>query len=138
MFQSITIQATVSAPIETVWACWTEPDHITKWAFALDTWEAYNSSNDLKVGGKFSTMMGAKDKSFSFEFGGVYSAVTPNELIEYDLGDGRHVKTTFEQMPDGIHITQTFDAETQNPIEKQREGWQAILNNFKKHAESHA
>jgi len=132
----ITIEATVSAPIEKVWEYWNSPEHIPKWAFADDTWEAYDAKNDLRTGGKFSTMMGAKDKSTSFEFGGVYSNVVENKVIEYDMDDKRHVKVTFEETPEGVKITQTFDPEQENPEEMQRAGWQAILNNFKKHAET--
>ena len=131
----ITITATVHAPIDKVWGYWNSPKHIENWAFADDSWEATNASNDLKVGGKFSTVMGAKDKSASFEFGGIYTAVEENRLIEYDMDDKRHVKVEFEETPDGVKITQTFDPEQENSLEMQRDGWQAILNNFKKHTE---
>ncbi len=131
----ITIETTVNAPIEKVWEYWNSPEHIEKWAFADDTWEAYDAKNDLKTGGKFSTMMGAKDKSASFEFGGIYSNVEENKLIEYDMSDGRHVKIVFEETPDNTKITETFDPEQENDPESQKSGWQAILNNFKKHTE---
>lgn len=132
----ITITATVNAPIEKVWEYWNSPEHIPKWAFADESWEAYDAKNELRTGGKFSTMMGAKDKSASFEFGGTYSNVEDHKVIEYDMDDKRHVKTTFEETPEGVKITQTFDPEQENPEEMQKAGWQAILNNFKKHAET--
>lgn len=131
----ITITVTVYAPIQKVWEYWNSPQHIPKWAFADDSWEAYDVKNDLRTGGKFSTMMGAKDKSASFEFGGTYSHVEEKKCIEYDMDDKRHVKVLFEETPGGVKITQTFDPEQENPEEMQRSGWQAILNNFKKHAE---
>lgn len=132
----ITISATINAPIEKVWKCWTDPTHITQWAFASDDWEAPNAENDLKVGEKFLTRMSAKDKSAGFDFTGVYTAVEENKLIEYDMDDGRHVKNVFEEMPDGVTVTTTFDPENENSEELQRSGWQAILDNFKKHAEN--
>jgi len=136
MSETITIHATITAPITKVWDCWTNPVHITQWAFASDDWEAPKASNDVRVGRTFSTIMSAKDKSAGFDFAGTYTAVIPNELIEYDMdGDNRHVKIVFEQTTGGVHITQTFDAETENPIEMQRNGWQSILNNFKRYCE---
>lgn len=136
MSNVITVQVTVNAPIKKVWECWNEPKHINGWAFASDDWEANALENDLKTGGTFKTIMGAKDKSASFEFGGVYSRVVDKELIEYDMADGRHVKITFQATPEGVKIVESFDPENENSEEKQREGWQAILNNFKKYVES--
>ena len=131
----ITIEATVHAPIEKVWAYWTEPQHITQWAFASDDWEAPRAENDLQQGGKFVTTMAAKDGSESFDFEGEYTLVTENKLIEYTITDGRHVTVLFETTPEGVKITQTFDPENENPEDMQREGWQSILNNFKKYVE---
>ena len=133
--QPITISTTVNAPIEKVWDYWNKPEHISKWAFASDDWMAEGKENDLRVGGKFLTTMSAKDKSASFDFEGMYSAVEENKLIEYDMSDGRHVKTAFETTPQGILITQTFDPENENTLEMQKEGWQAILNSFKEYSE---
>jgi uncharacterized protein YndB with AHSA1/START domain len=87
--KAITIQATVNSPIEKVWKFWNEPDHITKWAFASPDWHAPKAENDLRVDGTFSTTMAAKDGSFSFEFGGVYTNVEMHKAIEYTLGDGQ-------------------------------------------------
>jgi uncharacterized protein YndB with AHSA1/START domain len=133
--KTITIETIVNAPIEKVWQYWNEPEHITKWAFASDDWEAPHAENDLKVGGTFKTVMSAKDKSQSFDFGGTYTAVNNHELIEYEIGDGRKVSTTFSPTSEGVKITQTFEIEGQNSEELQRNGWQAILDNFKKHTE---
>lgn len=136
MAKAITIETIVNAPVNHVWKCWNEPEHITKWAFASDTWEAPAAKNDLRVGGSFVTVMAAKDGSAKFDFSGVYSAVKPNELIEYSMADGRKVSTGFESMGDKTKIVETFDMENENPEEMQRSGWQAILNNFKAYAES--
>lgn len=132
----ITVAATVNAPIETIWAAWTEPKHITKWNFASVDWHAPTAENDLRPGGKFSFRMEARDESFGFDFGGVYDDVKTNELISYTLGDGRKVKITFKNHEHGVKISESFEAESTNPIEMQRGGWQAILDNFKKYVES--
>lgn len=133
--KTITISAVVHAPIETVWNCWTAPEHIMNWAFASDDWEAPKAENDVRVGGRFLTTMAAKDGSFSFDFTGTYTSVDEHAVIEYDIDDGRHVSVKFDEQPDGVHVTETFAMEGENTEEKQREGWQAILNNFAKYTE---
>lgn len=135
MAKAITIEAVVNAPVAHVWKCWNEPQHITKLAFASDDWESPSSTNDLRVGGTFVTVMAAKDGSAKFDFSGVYSVVTPHERIEYAMEDGRKVVTVFESLGSKTKVTETFDMENENPEEMQRAGWQSILNNFKKHTE---
>lgn len=141
----ITVQTTINAPIEKVWDMWNKPEHIVHWAFASDDWEAPEAENDLRVGGKFKTVMAAKDnpstssgqESASFDFEGTYTDIKEREHIAYDMDEvGRHVDITFEQTPEGVKITETFDPENQNPEEMQRAGWQAILDNFRKYTES--
>ncbi len=142
MNNQITIETTINAPIEKVWESWSKPEHITKWAFASDDWEAPTAENDLRTGGSFKTRMQPKGGGEGFDFGGTYTNVKEHEIIEYDMSkapneeNSRHVKTEFKQTPDGTHITQTFDAENINTLDKQRSGWQAILDNFKKYTES--
>lgn len=133
---TITVETIVRAPIEKVWEFWTKPEHIVKWAFASDDWEAPHAENDVRVGGKFKTVMSAKDKSASFDFAGVYTNIRNYDLIEYDMSDGRHAKIDFKEISDGVKITTVFDPENENPLEMQHSGWQSILDNFKKYAES--
>lgn len=132
----ITVEATVHAPVATVWESWTNPAHITKWNNASDDWHTPWSKNDLRVGGSFSSRMEAKDGSFGFEFGGVYDAVTTNELIAYTMADGRKVMVEFSAEGDATKVVEHFDAENENPVDMQQMGWQAILDNFKKYTES--
>jgi uncharacterized protein YndB with AHSA1/START domain len=132
----ITVEATVNAPIEKVWKLWSEPQHIMQWCQASDDWHVPYADNDLRDNGKFKTTMAAKDGSFSFDFEGVYTTVQPNKLIEYAISDGRKVSIKFSLQGNETKITEIFDAESQNPIEMQRGGWQAILDNFKKYTES--
>lgn len=133
---SITVEANIKSTVEKVWEYWTKPEHITKWCFASTDWEAPNAENDLRIGGKFMTRMSAKDKSVGFDFGGVYTDVKEFEYIAYVIEDGRKVEISFATSSDGVLVKETFDPETENPIEMQRAGWQAILDNFKKYAES--
>jgi uncharacterized protein YndB with AHSA1/START domain len=132
----ITIKTTVKAPVEKVWECWTEPKHITKWNSASDDWHTPFAENDLRVGGKFTSRMEAKDGSFGFDFGGTYDEVKLYEVIAYTMEDGRKVKITFGGQENETLITETFDAETTNSVEMQQQGWQAILDNFKKYTEN--
>ncbi len=132
---TITVEATVNAPVEKVWQYWIEPEHIMQWNTASEDWHTPKSENDLRVGGKFSATMAAKDGSFSFDFWGIYDVVESNRRIEYTMGDGRICKIVFSKKGDKTHIIEEFEAETQNSVEMQQGGWQAILNNFKKYVE---
>jgi len=132
----ITITTTVNAPVEKVWQYWTEPAHITKWNSASDDWHTPRAENDLRVGGKYSSRMEAKDGSMGFDFWGIYDEVKTNELIANTMGDGRKMSVHFKRAGDTTMITETFEAETMNSIEMQKGGWQAILDNFKKYTES--
>lgn len=134
---AITIEATIKAPVEKVWKLWNNPEDIKKWSHASDDWHTTHSENDLRKGGKFSSRMEAKDGSFGFDFGGVYDDVKTNENIAYTLGDGRKVQITFSGKGNETKVVETFDPESENPVDMQRDGWQAILNNFKKYVETH-
>lgn len=136
MATKITVSAEINAPIEKVWNAWTNPEDIKQWCNASEDWHAPHAENDLKVGGKFSTTMAAKDGSFSFDFAGEYSKVDHHKSIFYFMADGRTVEIEFTVDANKTTIVETFDAESENPVEMQQEGWQAILNNFKKHVES--
>ncbi len=133
----ITIETTVKAPADKVWKYWTEPTHIMQWNNASPDWHTPSATSDLKAGGKFSSRMEAKDGSMGFDFGGTFTTVIPSKKLDYILGDGRTVSITFEDQGDKTHITETFEAETQNAPEMQRQGWQSILDNFKKYTEAH-
>ncbi|MGR6342194.1 SRPBCC family protein [Priestia megaterium] len=134
-FKKITVETTVQAPVEKVWKYWTEPTHIAKWNKASDDWHTPLAKNDLRAGGKFLSRMEAKDGSFGFDFGGIYDEVKLHEVIAYTLGDGRKVEITFKDQETETEVIETFDAETGNTIELQQQGWQAILDNFKKYVE---
>jgi uncharacterized protein YndB with AHSA1/START domain len=131
----ITIETLVHAPIEKVWKLWTTPKHINAWNNASPDWTTKNAKNDLKVGGKFSCRMEAKDGSTGFDFNGVYDEVVSLEWIAYTIGD-RKVEIAFADEGGKTRITETFDPETENPVEMQKQGWQAILENFKKYTEA--
>ncbi|MFI5160439.1 MAG: SRPBCC family protein [Sphingobacteriales bacterium] len=132
----ITIEAIVNAPAEKAWEVYTNPKHVTHWNHASDDWHSPSAQNDLRPGGIFSYRMEAKDGSFGFDFGGTYDEVKPNELLSYTIGDGRTVKNVFTDQGGATKVTVAFEAENQNPVELQRGGWQAILDNFKLYAES--
>lgn len=132
----ITVQAVVNAPVEKVWKFYTEPKHIMQWNNASNDWHTPRAENDLRKGGKFLSRMEAKDGSMGFDFGGIYEEVKTNRLISYVMGDGRKATIVFAKEDKKTKVTVTFDAESTNSIEMQRNGWQAILNNFKKYVEA--
>lgn len=131
----ISVQTTIQAPIEKVWKIRTEPEHIKEWNHASDDWHTPFAENDLRVGGKFVSRMEAKDGSFGFDFGGIYDEVKFQETLAYTMEDGRKVNIIFHSSGDQTEVIETFDAEESNPAEVQQQGWQAILDNFKKYAE---
>lgn len=131
----ITVQANVRAPLASVWKAYTSPEDILHWNAASDDWHTTQATVDLRPGGDFCSRMEAKDGSFGFDFAGTYTNIIPNSLIEYSFGD-RRARVAFAEGPSGVSVTVSFDAEETNPIEQQREGWQAILNRFQKHVES--
>ena len=134
--KTITVEATVNAPVERVWEYWTSPEHITRWNNASEDWHTPHAENDLRKGGRFLSRMEARDGSVGFDFGGVYDQVKENELIEYTIDDGRKVRIEFSDDGDHATVTETFDPETTHPLEMQQGGWQAILDSFKKYTEA--
>lgn len=134
----ITVKATVNAPVEKVWDYYNSPDHVTKWNNASEDWHTPTASNNLEVGGTFSYRMEAKDGSAGFDFEGTYEQVDANAGLSYVMSDGRKVKVTFESKENNTttDVTVIFDPETENAPEFQQQGWQAILDNFKKYVES--
>jgi len=131
----ITVSTTINAPVARVWSAYTSPDDIKQWNAASDDWHTTKASVDLRVGGTFSSRMEAKDGSFGFDFAGTYTKIVPHQLIEYSFGDRVGV-VEFAPAEGGIAVRVTFDAETQYPVEQQRQGWQAILDKFARHVES--
>jgi len=135
--EKITVQATIASDAEKVWEYWTKPEHITKWNFASDDWHCPHAENDLRAGGKLTSRMEARDGSFGFDFEGVYDEIIDGKKIVYTIADGRQVVTDFENAGNATKVTTVFDAENENPIDMQRAGWQAILDNFKRYVEGH-
>ncbi len=134
--KAITVKTTVNAPAAKVWKLWTGAEHIRNWNNASDDWHTPKAVNDLRVGGRFVSTMAAKDGSASFDFEGVYDQVVENRYIAYTIVDGRKVEVKFEEHDGQTEVTETFDAENIHSREMQQAGWQAILDNFKKYAES--
>ena len=131
----ITIETTVNAPVEKAWTYWNEPAHINLWCAASNEWHAPRATNELTPGGKLNTRMEAKDGSMGFNFEGTYTEVKQHEFIAYVLGDNRKVAVQFLPSGDTTRIVETFEAESMNPVEMQKAGWQAILDNFKAYTE---
>ena len=131
----ITVSTTINAPIEKVWSAWTTPEDICNWNAASDEWHTPNAINDLRVNGTFSYRMEAKDGSMGFDLNGTYSVVEHHERIDHFFEDGREITTHFNSNGDTTEVTEAFDAETMNPVELQQQGWQAILDNFKRYVE---
>jgi uncharacterized protein YndB with AHSA1/START domain len=131
----ITVETVIKAELNKIWDAWNNPADIQQWNAAQDDWHTPRSSVDLREGGRFLSRMEARDGSAGFDFEGTYTRVVPRKTIEYRMSDGREVTVEFEERTGGVLVKETFDAETENPPELQRAGWQAILNNFGRYVE---
>ena len=134
--KTIIVDTKIDSSIDTVWEYWTEPEHIVNWNFAIPEWYCPQAENNLEVGKSFSFRMEARDGSMGFDYEGTYTKIEPTSSIEYALGDGRKVSIDFKNEVDAVSIVETFDVEDTNTLEQQKQGWQAILDNFKKYVES--
>jgi uncharacterized protein YndB with AHSA1/START domain len=132
----ITVETVVKAPANAVWKVWNNPDDIVQWNSPHESWHTTRSTVDLREGGAFSARMEARDGSAGFDFEGTYTRVVPDTALDYRIADGREVNVEFVEQADGVLVRETFDAETQNPVEMQRGGWQAILDNFGRYVEA--
>ena len=132
---NIEVSTTVRAPIDLVWSSYSDPEEIVQWNAASDDWHTTRSSVDLRPGGSFSSRMEAKDGSFGFDFEGIYTTVLVNSLIEYEFG-GRKARVEFSNETQGVLVKVSFETEDTHSQEQQREGWQAILDRFKRHVEA--
>lgn len=133
----ITIHETVNANAKKVWEYYTQPKHITNWNFASPDWQCPSASNDMRIGGKYQARMEAKDGRFGFDFEAIYNEIIENREFTYTMPDHRVVNVQFKEVENHTEVIVIFDAEKENPIEMQREGWQSILNQFKKYVEEH-
>jgi uncharacterized protein YndB with AHSA1/START domain len=132
----ITVSTTVRGPLNKVWTMFNTPEHVINWCFASYDWHTPAASSDFVIGGKSTTRMEAKDGSFGFDFGWTYDDIIPMSRVAYTMEDGRKAEVIFEESDGRVTVTETFDPEKENPHDMQRAGWQAILDNFRKYAES--
>jgi len=132
----ITVETVVNAKVDQVWHAWNNPVDIKQWNTAQEDWHTTRSTVDLREGGTFMSRMEARDGSAGFDFEGTYTHIAPHKRIAYRMSDGREVTVEFVERAEGVLVKETFDAETENPPELQQRGWQAILDNFRRHVEA--
>ena len=136
--ENVKVEISILAPLDLVWECFTDRDHIEEWYFASEDWHCPNAENNFKIGGSFNYRMEAKDESFGFNFTGVFDEINPNELIKYHLDDQRKVEVNFGNEDNNmVKMVQNFEPEKENSHDLQRKGWFAILNNFKNYVENY-
>ncbi|RAJ00398.1 uncharacterized protein YndB with AHSA1/START domain [Chitinophaga skermanii] len=136
MSAQITVTSTINADNQKVWNYYTQPEHITQWNFADPSWQCPSASNDMRVGGKYSARMEAKDGSFGFDFEATYNAITPGESFTYTMPNGRAATVAFTANGAQTDVAVSFDPEDENSLDMQKAGWQAILDNFKQYTEA--
>jgi uncharacterized protein YndB with AHSA1/START domain len=135
MAEQISVSTIVHADRKTAWDCYTLPQHIVHWNFAHESWHCPSATNDMRIGGTYNARMEARDGSGGFNFEAIYNAIENEKIFEYSFG-GRTAKLAFSDVLGGTEVIIVFDAETENSIELQRGGWQAILDNYKKYTEA--
>jgi uncharacterized protein YndB with AHSA1/START domain len=131
----ITVKATIKADSKKVWDYYTNPKHIVNWNFADPSWHCPNAVNDLRIGGTFNARMEAKDGSFGFNFEAIYTELIDGKSFTYEFG-GRTSSAELTDLGKETELVVSFDPEEVNSLELQRNGWQAILNNFKSYTEN--
>jgi uncharacterized protein YndB with AHSA1/START domain len=134
--EKITVSVIVDASPSRAWDAFTSPYSVVQWNFASDDWCCPKATNDLRMDGSFNYRMESTNGKVGFDFCGTYTNVIPEKRIDYVLGDDREVSIEFRAIGKQTEVVETFDAETENSLDLQRTGWQAILNNYKKHVES--
>jgi uncharacterized protein YndB with AHSA1/START domain len=129
--RTLTLTRVFDAPRDLVWKAYTDPAHIVKWSFAND-WEAPFAETDLRPGGKFRVGMRPVDHSEEgFVFEGTYSEIVRPERIVQAIGDGRVMKTTFEDV--GGKTRLTLSVEMAMSEEDERRGYSQFLEHFAQH-----
>jgi uncharacterized protein YndB with AHSA1/START domain len=131
----ITVQATINADAKKVWDYYTNPKHIIHWNFADPSWHCPSAENDMRIGGVYKARMEAKDGSYGFDFEAVYSSISEEKNFTYEFG-GRTATVQINDLGKQTEVVVTFDPEKENPVEMQKDGWQAILNSFKNYTEN--
>jgi len=130
MTDQITVETQVAVPPEQAWAAFTDADAITQWNFASPEWCCPSANVDLRVGGRHLARMEAKDGSMGFDFEGIYEEVNAPFALTLRLADGRVSQTSFDADASGTRVRTVFDADATHSVEMQKDGWQAILDNY--------
>jgi uncharacterized protein YndB with AHSA1/START domain len=129
------VSAQIAAPLAEVWSNWTQAEHIVNWNFAHESWCCPKAELDFRVGGTSNYRMEAKDGSFGFDLKATFLELQAPSYITSQLEDGRRVEVKFIEGANGVLVLQRFEPETENPLDLQQQGWQAILNQFKIYCE---
>lgn len=148
--QPIVISLFIKSDIQHVWEYFTEAKHVVNWNFANADWHCPKAEGILGVGKIFTYTMSSMDGAMSFDYSGTYvhidhfkniqyviaSWLNDSGELEYDMKSWRKVEVLFEEVQNGVMVTEIFEPEDANTRELQSAGWLAILENFKKYVES--
>ena len=74
--------------------------------------------------------MEAKDGNMGFDYSGQYETIKIQESIELKLDDERGVSIEFSEQNGQTEVIESFEPDDNDP-DLQKQGWQAILDNFK-------
>lgn len=135
MSNAFSIQATIERPKVDVWEKLTKAEHIIHWNFASADWCCPKAEIDPAVGGRLSYRMESVDGKMGFDLTGIIIRYEEENAFDYRMPDGRNVRHELNVQDGNTSITQIVDPESEHPVDMQIQGWQAILNNFKRYCE---
>lgn len=75
----LTLHRTIAAPVETVYAAWTDPEQLRRW-FAPDDAVVVRAIAETRVGGRFLVEMHGRNEG-KWVVRGVYREVVPNRRL---------------------------------------------------------
>lgn len=133
--ETIRVQTIVKANASKVWEYWSQPAHLENWNHAARR-EAAKEPSMGAVPKSKEEQLERKPAVVNFDFSGRYEVVSPENYVEYILGDGRKLKVLFGNVAEGVHIQLSIDAEHSHGVSIQKEGWQSLLDSFRRYVES--
>ncbi len=139
--RTLTIEKTLNAPVNVVWAAWTQPEHIAQWWGPMGM-ETTVLQHDFEVGGRWKFSMHMPGKG-DFITEGVYSEIIENEKIVTSadfkpMTEGVELHVFFKSMGDQTHFSFNVIHETEEYCKQQEEmgfynGWGSVFNRLEEY-----
>jgi uncharacterized protein YndB with AHSA1/START domain len=125
---AVVVRRVFSAPIDDVFAAWTNPEAVGQWMSPIGT---ATMTMDFRVGGRFRLVM--EHSGTSIEHLGEYRAIEPPELLvftwrsDYTHGETLVTVRLRTLAPDSTELELTHEGLPEDQIESHAGGWGRIL-----------